>query len=769
MKLSVFLIPILILLTQRNFMELTPEKIEVLQDLHVAHQQRKKLFEENKTRLPNLFSEDEIRDLWNRIKRTDLLLYEYRVHLNNYEIPEEYIPKKQFILLVLELLLEYTDSENKDKIVEYARYSFDPEEFRLVFKSEVYEDLRTPFFKQLADEILVAESIKKIVRIWDRYAGYKKSDLLPHYKKEGNKEYYRGKEAKIHFLKSDLEFIKGSLDFCIKKAINDPDFPEIKQKLEEERKERQRRLEEAEKEKQRKLEEAEKEKQRKLEEEQKEFRISYKEWREKQKELASRMINNYSKSDHMLSRKKFFIIYLLYNSRWKKAQPELDKHILDSLSSSLKEDSATLKEIELALVNAISSSIDVPNEIVFRNWQKNRNFPDYYPIVSAVTGEVSKVSTYDIIEAYLGWYAEVAGVVDALKAPKKRYITQKLLDDMKGLLSSRKELAFLYEPFEEFISSYNERYLKSRKLSDAWRESLYRGIMNRKNIESAFAVELSSKKAISVEGLRDTLNGLAGVDTLQRIFRSAFRPSVQSHVLRKGPNLELPAFFSDGTDLLITIRTTIQKFRNQKGKEVPYITVQEEGVSCTIRKSGTRGFDYEIKDVLVSDYEFIETDGTVYVDYEYKIILRGQRADQTFSTESHAESSTETEKGQSTTETESTSSSYGTTKTIGGSIKLVEGSVSDESVTGSETGKQNSNSSTFATGVLQGKSQGSSVTAHGGVNALSFAIGARLKSSNIGSEILDVESVQMLDSLITGRQTIRFSSSIRQLMVKWKR
>ena len=251
------------------------------------------------------------------------------------------------------------------------------------------------------------------------------------------------------------------------------------------------------------------------------------------------------------------------------------------------------------------------------------------------------------------------------------------------------------------------------------------------------------------------------------IFQSALRPPVRSYALRKGPNLKLPVSFSDGTNLLITIQTKIQKFKDKKGKEVPYVTVQEEGVSCTISKSGNKGFDYEIKDLLVSDYE--HTDGTVYVDYEYTIALRGQRNDQTTSEETYEENTTGKEESKSETETSSTSHSLSIGKTVGVDILFVSAESNIDYTLERTTGREVSVSSAFMSSQLQGKSQGRSVTAHGGVEALAFTINARLKSSNIGSETLDVESAQTVDRLRRGEQTINFFASIKQAGLNWKR
>ena len=457
----------------------------------------------------------------------------------------------------------------------------------------------------------------------------------------------------------------------------------------------------------------------------------------------------------MYSRNKFFTIYLFHNQNWEKVQPELDKHLLDSLFSFLKEGSVPLRELGAAMSLAIAT-IGVPNEVVFKNWQKNRTeFPDYGAVVASIAN-ASEVSTYDkMIEAYLKWYVDIAGVVDTLvlKAPRRQYLRQDLLKKIRGLFLQSNKLAFLYEPFEEFVLRFNKRYLRGKELNYAWNESLYQSILNGKDIRNVSAAEPDSKKALSVEGLRETLNELAGMDTLQAIFRSALRPAVRSDVLRKGPNLELAVSFSDGTELPITIQTTIQEFENKKGKKVPYVTVQEGGVSCTIRKSGNKGFDYEIKDVLIFDYEL--ADGTVYVDYEYKIALREKGNDQTVSEQAYKEG------GKS-----ESSPSHALGKT---SVGFASTGWSSRHTRDRTSGTEVSYGSTFVKNMFQGKSRGSSVRAHGGVEALAFTISARLKSSNIGSETLDVESAQTVDRLRSGEQTIDFSTCIKQAGLNWKR
>ena len=203
MKSFIFLIPVLIFLTQHAAITITPEEGKAFQGFYAHHNKHKIQYGQNKATL------------------------------NSHALSEEYIPRRGFIAYVLELLVQYDNSKSKDKVVEYARYSFNPEQFREEFRERTYVYLRTPFFRQLGAELLAAKSTKDIVRTWDKYTEYKKSDLRSHYKE--NKEYYQGKETKAYRLKSELSFIKSSLGICIKDAINDPDFPEIKQKLEEER------------------------------------------------------------------------------------------------------------------------------------------------------------------------------------------------------------------------------------------------------------------------------------------------------------------------------------------------------------------------------------------------------------------------------------------------------------------------------------------------------------------------------------------------------
>ncbi|MCH2046199.1 MAG: hypothetical protein MK212_18940, partial [Saprospiraceae bacterium] len=136
---------------------------------------------------------------------------------------QDNIPKKEFIDEVLELMENYKTSENKSNIANLSQYSVDIEQFRGLFGARVLPKLKTPFFKELANEISKANTISDINGILNRYIGLKKADLAKHYKVENNKEYYKGESVETYLLASDLDVIKLT-DSFIEESINDLNY-----------------------------------------------------------------------------------------------------------------------------------------------------------------------------------------------------------------------------------------------------------------------------------------------------------------------------------------------------------------------------------------------------------------------------------------------------------------------------------------------------------------------------------------------------------------